>query len=387
MEPTRFSTVANELKSASISSVTQLADALRREGKDVLAFSIGRPDFDTPQHIKAAAEDALAKGYVHYPHNRGVMELRQAVAAYLKRQNGLDYDPAKEIMITAGAQEALTLCMHALLNPGDEVLVPSPGFLLYYSSARLLHANPVPYVLEDPDYTWKGAPVTPRTKLFVFNSPHNPTGKVFKRSELERIADFVKQHDLLAVSDEAYERLVYDDTRHISLATLPGMRERTFLVGSLSKTFSMTGWRIGYLAGAPELIEKMARLQQNYMLTCNSFAQYGGVAALTGPQDSVEAMLKEFDRRRHIFVEGLKDVPNVSFAIPEGAFYLFLDIRKTGLDSVTFCKRLLEEQLMACVPGDDFGPSAVGFIRISFATSAENCIEGVRRLKRFLSTL
>ena len=362
MDTQRFSRIANGLKSASISSVTQTADALRREGKEVLVFSIGRPDFDTPEHIKAAASDALAKGFVHYTHNRGILPMREAVAAYLKRQNGLDYDPKTEIMITAGAQEALMLCTHALLDPGDEVLVPSPGFLLYYSSIPMLHAVPVPYVLKEPDYDWDGAPVSDRTKLMIFNNPNNPTGKVFSAEEMRDAADFVKKHDLLAISDEAYDRLLYGDARHLSLAAEPDMRERTLLVGSLSKTYSMTGWRLGYVAGAPELIERLARLQQNYMLSVTSFAQYGGAEALNG-------------------------APNIRFNNPEGAFYLFIDHRDTGLDSVTFCKRLLEEQLVACVPGDDFGPSGEGHIRISYATSTENCAEGARRIRAFLNNL
>ena len=387
MDAHRFSLVANALKSASISSVTQRGDALRRAGKEVLVFSIGRPDFDTPAHVKAAACKALDEGHVHYTHNRGILPLRKAVADSLQRQNGLTYDPDTEIMITAGAQEALMLCMHATLNPGDEVLVPSPGFLLYYSAAPLLNTVPVPYVLKAPDYTWDGAPVSDKTKLFIFNSPNNPTGKVFSPEELADVADFVKKNDLLAISDEAYDRLVFGTAKHTSLATLPGMKERTFLVGSLSKTFSMTGWRIGYVAGPSELIEKLARLQQNYMLSINSFAQYGGVAALNGPQDCVESMRQEFEKRRQILIDGLKDAPKIRFSIPEGAFYLFIDIRETGLDSVTFCERLLDEQLMACVPGDDFGPSGVGYIRISYANSAENCAEGARRLCAFLKTL
>lgn len=387
MDTHSFSHVANALKSASISSVTQRGDALCRAGKEVLVFSIGRPDFDTPDHIKAAACKGLDDGCVHYTHNRGMLPLRKAVADYLKRQNGLEYDPEKEIMITAGAQEALMLCMHATLNPGDEVLVPSPGFLLYYSTAPLLHTVPVPYILKTPDYAWDGAPVSNRTKLFIFNSPNNPTGKVFSHDEMNEVADFIKKNDLLAISDEAYDRLVFGKAKHTSLAALPGMKERTFLVGSLSKTFSMTGWRIGYVAGPSELIEKLARLQQNYMLSINSFAQYGGIAALNGPQDCVETMRQEFEKRRQILIDGLKDAPKIHFSIPEGAFYLFIDIRETGLDSVTFCERLLEEQLVACVPGDDFGPSGAGFIRISYANSAENCAEGARRLCTFLNTL
>ncbi|WP_423774407.1 pyridoxal phosphate-dependent aminotransferase, partial [Bilophila wadsworthia] len=211
MDTQRFSRIANGLKSASISSVTQTADALRREGKEVLVFSIGRPDFDTPEHIKAAANDALAKGFVHYTHNRGILPMREAVAAYLKRQNGLDYDPKTEIMITAGAQEALMLCTHALLDPGDEVLVPSPGFLLYYSSIPMLHAVPVPYVLKEPDYDWDGAPVSDRTKLMIFNNPNNPTGTTLTKPELKKWVDYALANDTLILFDAAYEAFIRED--------------------------------------------------------------------------------------------------------------------------------------------------------------------------------
>lgn len=387
MSDLRYSDTANALQSASISYVTQSADALRREGKEVLVFSIGRPDFDTPEHIKMAAKEAMDKGAVHYTHNRGILPLREAIAEYLKQQNGLDYDPNTEIMVTAGAQEALMLCMHATLNPGDEVLLPSPGFLLYYSSAPLIHAKPVPYILKEPDFTWDGAPVTDKTKLLIFNSPHNPTGKVFSKDEISDIATFIKKHNLIAISDEAYDRLVFDGYKHHSLVAEPDMRERTFLVGSLSKTYSMTGWRIGYVAGPPELIEKLARLQQNYMLSINSFGQYGGIAALSGSQDCVEHMRQEFEKRSKIVIEGLKDAPKIKVYIPQGAFYLYIDIKETGIDSVTFCQRLLNEQLVACVPGDDFGPSGKGYIRISYANTAENCAEGVRRITNFLKSL
>ena len=265
--------------------------------------------------------------------------------------------------------------------------MPSPGFLLYYSSIPMLHAVPVPYVLKEPDYDWDGAPVSDRTKLMIFNNPNNPTGKVFSAEEMRDAADFVKKHDLLAISDEAYDRLLYGDARHRSLAAEPDMRERTLLVGSLSKTYSMTGWRLGYVAGAPELIERLARLQQNYMLSVTSFAQYGGAEALNGPQECVETMRRAFEERRKVLIEGLTGAPNIRFNTPEGAFYLFIDHRDTGLDSVTFCKRLLEEQLVACVPGDDFGPSGEGHIRISYATSTENCAEGARRIRAFLNNL
>ena len=357
------------------------------EMDDVISLGVGEPDFPTPAHIRDVGIQSLMDGHTKYTSNAGLMELRKAVAAYYERRFHVAYDGSKQAIITVGGSEALDLCFRVLIEPGDEVLVPSPGFLLYYSSIPMLHAVPVPYVLKEPDYDWDGAPVSDRTKLMIFNNPNNPTGKVFSAEEMRDAADFVKKHDLLAISDEAYDRLLYGDARHRSLAAEPDMRERTLLVGSLSKTYSMTGWRLGYVAGAPELIERLARLQQNYMLSVTSFAQYGGAEALNGPQECVETMRRAFEERRKVLIEGLTGAPNIRFNTPEGAFYLFIDHRDTGLDSVTFCKRLLEEQLVACVPGDDFGPSGEGHIRISYATSTENCAEGARRIRAFLNNL
>lgn len=387
MSDSYVSKAAGSLPSSPVSVITQKADALAREGHKVIVFSIGRPDFDTPAHVKAAAIEALEKGQVHYAHNKGIMPLRQAIATYIKKYQNIDYDPTTEIMVTAGAQEGLMLSFHATLNPGEAALVPTPGFLLYYSSLPLIGAEAVPYTLLGPDYRWNGAHVPANTRLLVVNSPNNPTGTVFSNEELQNIAAFAKKHNLLVISDEAYDRLVFGKAEHHSLASLEGMKERTLLVGSLSKTFSMTGWRLGYVCGPAAIIESLARLQQNYMLCANTFAQFGGVAALNGPQDCVETMHSAFDERRKILVEGLRGVPKISFTEPQGAFYVFLDIRETGMDALTFCRRLLDEAHVACVPGDDFGPAGLGHIRLSYATSAENCAEGVRRIRNFLSSL
>ena len=384
MDTQRFSRIANGLKSASISSVTQTADALRREGKEVLVFSIGRPDFDTPEHIKAAANDALAKGFVHYTHNRGILPMREAVAAYLKRQNGLDYDPKTEIMITAGAQEALMLCTHALLDPGDEVLVPSPGFLLYYSSIPMLHAVPVPYVLKEPDYDWDGAPVSDRTKLMIFNNPNNPTGKVFSAEEMRDAADFVKKHDLLAISDEAYDRLLYGDARHRSLAAEPDMRERTLLVGSLSKTYSMTGWRLGYAAGPAPLVKVMTKIHQSCIMSAPTTSQYAAITALRQCDDQIEMMRDEYNRRRRYVVKALNEMGLTCFE-PRGAFYVFPSIQISGLTSSEFCEQLLREKEVAIIPGSAFGASGEGYARISYAYSVDHLQTAMKRIREFLT--
>jgi len=385
--PSFLNAMTRQIPSSSIHAATQKAEAYRREGKKVVIFSIGRPDFDTPAHIKEAAKAALDKGYVHYTPNMGILPLREAVAEHIKRQTGVSYDPKTEVMITCGGQQAILLTMKAVLEPGDEVLLPSPGYGLYYNCAAIADAQVRAYALKAPDFGWGGAEAGERTKMLFINSPHNPTGAVLSKEELGQIADFAKANNLLVVSDEAYDRLLYDGLEHRSIASEPGMRDRTVILGSFSKTYSMTGWRLGYVAGAPELIERLARLQQNYMLSVTSFAQYGGAEALNGPQECVETMRKAFEERRKVLIEGLTGAPNIRFNNPEGAFYLFIDHRDTGLDSVTFCKRLLEEQLVACVPGDDFGPSGEGHIRISYATSTENCAEGARRIRAFLNNL
>lgn len=387
MSELHISKAAAGLPSSPVSVITQKADALAREGHKVIVFSIGRPDFDTPAHVKAAAADALEKGQVHYAHNKGILPLRQAIAAYIKKYQNIDYNPETEIMVVAGAQEGLMLSFHATLNPGEAALVPTPGFLLYYSALPLIGVEPVPYTLPGPDYRWKGADVPANARVLVVNSPNNPTGSVFSDEELLDIAALAKKHDLMVVSDEAYDRLVFGSAKHRSIAGVEGMRERTLLVGSFSKTFSMTGWRLGYVCGPAPIIESLARLQQNYMLCANTFAQFGAIAALNGPQDCVDVMHAAFDERRKILIEGLKGAPKVRFTAPEGAFYIFLDIRETGMDAFDFCRRLLDEAHVACVPGDDFGPAGLGHVRLSYATSAENCAEGARRIREFLSSL
>ena len=341
MDTQRFSRIANGLKSASISSVTQTADALRREGKEVLVFSIGRPDFDTPEHIKAAANDALAKGFVHYTHNRGILPMREAVAAYLKRQNGLDYDPKTEIMITAGAQEALMLCTHALLDPGDEVLVPSPGFLLYYSSIPMLHAVPVPYVLKEPDYDWDGAPVSDRTKLMIFNNPNNPTGYLYTRREMNRIRDMVKKYDLFLFSDEVYREFIYTGSPYISACHLEGIEQNVVLIDSVSKRYSECGIRIG------ALITKNKTLRNAVMKFCQArlspplIGQIIAEASIDAPRSYSTEVYEEYIERRKCLIDGLNRIPGVYSPIPMGAFYTVA--RLPVDDSDKFCAWCLSD--------------------------------------------
>lgn len=254
--PSFLNAMTRQIPSSSIHAATQKAEAYRREGKKVVIFSIGRPDFDTPAHIKEAAKAALDKGYVHYTPNMGILPLREAVAEHIKRQTGVSYDPKTEVMITCGGQQAILLTMKAVLEPGDEVLLPSPGYGLYYNCAAIADARVRAYALKAPDFGWGGAEAGERTKMLFINSPHNPTGAVLSKEELGQIADFAKANNLLVVSDEAYDRLLYDGLEHRSIASEPGMRDRTVILGSFSKTYSMTGWRIGYLAGPAEVIRR-----------------------------------------------------------------------------------------------------------------------------------
>ena len=373
-------------------SIANQATTLGEQGYDVIRLELGRPDFDTPEHIKEAAKKALDEGKVHYVSHFGIQPLREAIADTWEHDTGQRIDPNANILITAGGTEGLYLAYAAFLNYGDEILIGDPGWVTYFHAPLLIGVTIKRFSLIKEgrfclDLEQIRSRVTPRTRMILLNSPSNPVGGVFTRQEIEALAALAREKGLIVVADEVYHRILFGDAKHYSIAALDGMADSTITINSFSKTYSMTGWRLGYVAGAPELIERLARLPQNYMLSVTSFAQYGGAEALNGPQECVETMRRAFEERRKVLIEGLTGAPNIRFNNPEGAFYLFIDHRDTGLDSVTFCKRLLEEQLVACVPGDDFGPSGEGHIRISYATSTENCAEGARRIRAFLNNL
>lgn len=341
----------------------------------IIVISARTEDSDKIVALDAGADDYLTKPF-------SVDELLARL-----RVTQRSYDPKTEVMITCGGQQAILLTMKAVLEPGDEVLLPSPGYGLYYNCAAIADAQVRAYALKAPDFGWGGAEAGERTKMLFINSPHNPTGAVLSREELGQIADFAKANNLLVVSDEAYDRLLYDGLEHRSIASEPGMRDRTVILGSFSKTYSMTGWRIGYLAGPAEVIRGMALLQQSFVLSVNSFAQWGAVEAMTGPQDCVEEMRQQFDLRRKAMMEALSTIPNVSFAAPKGAFYIYLNHEKTGLDPVQFCAKLLDEYYVACVPGSEYGPYAGCNTRLSCATGLDDCLEGVDRIRKMVASL
>jgi aspartate aminotransferase len=397
--------LADRLKTLAPSStlaVQARAKELRARGIDVISFGAGEPDFDTPQRIKDAAVQSMERGQTKYTEVGGVPELRAAVCAKLRRDNGLDYEPA-DILVSVGAKHTLFNLVMALINPGDEVLVPSPYWVSYPEQVRLLGGVPVDVATHestgfDLDPAALAAAVTPRTKLVVLNSPNNPTGAVFSPATLEAVARLVVRRGLWVVSDECYEALTFEG-RHVSVASFGSeVKARTIVVNTCSKAYAMTGWRIGYAAGPRALIRAMTDVQSQVTSNPSSIAQWAAVEALTGPQDEVAKMAGEFDRRRRLVVGGLNALPGVRCVMPKGAFYAFANVsglfgrtwRKadgavrlaSSLDVTAF---LLEEARVAVVPGRDFGSDA--HVRLSYATSDALISEGLARMAAALATL
>ena len=323
-----------------IRAIFERASKLEKAGRTVIHMELGRPDFDTPAHIKTAAEEALQQGQVHYTSNYGLIELRQAIAAKLQRDNGLNYDSKDEVLVTVGVAEAVYLAMAAYLEAGDEVIVPEPSWVNYLRVPSLLDARVVSVPLLDHgdfglDVAKLERQINPRTRMLVIISPHNPTGGMLEPAHLEALATVAQKHNLLVLSDEIYEKITYDGHRHVSIASLPGMRERTILLNGFSKAYSMTGWRLGYAATTRALMKPLVRVHQYLNACACSFAQAGAVEALNGPQDCVEQMVAEFQRRRDIVVDQLNAIPGVTCKLPAGAFYVFADVSSySSLDKV-----------------------------------------------------
>lgn len=386
---------AVRLKSVPFSGIRRImaeAGKLEKDGASVVHLEIGRPDFDTPVHIKEAAKAALDRGDVHYTPNLGTIGLRQAIARKLKSDNGLEYDPESEILVTVGASEAVFLAAAAFLNPGDGLLVPDLGWVNYYSVPGIVGARLETFQVREqasfrPEAAAVAAAVTPSTRVIVLCSPGNPTGAVLNAQGLEGIARLAQERDLLVMADEIYEKLVYDGARHVSIASLPGMRQRTLVINGFSKAYSMTGWRLGYVAGPKELVAAMVRVHQNLTTCAVSFAQAGAVAALDGPQDCVVSMVAEFQRRRNMLVEALNKMPGITCAMPEGAFYVFPNVRAFGMTSEDLAMYLLREAHIAVVAGTSFGPGGEGYLRISYANSYDQIQEGMQRMATALKRL
>jgi len=355
--------------------------------KDVISLGIGEPDFVTPPPIIEAGIRALNSGETHYTSNAGILELRQAVAEYIQRTYGVSYNPAGEVIITVGVSEALYLTMTALLNPGEEVIVPTPCFVSYQAEVTLAGGVPV----ELPTYVQNGfqvtpddlrAAITPRTKAILLGYPNNPTGAVYTREVLEEIARIAEEHDLVVISDELYDQLVYG-VQHVCFPSLPGMRQRTVLLGGFSKNYAMTGWRAGFACGPEEIIKGLVRIHQYTIMSAPTMSQMAALEALQNGHEYVIKMRDEYDRRRKLIVNGLNSLGLPTFE-PKGAFYAFPNIAVTGMDDETFAQKLLEEEKVACVPGSSFGAGGEGFVRCSYATAYEKIEEALRRMERFM---
>lgn len=359
-----------------IRKVFEEVDRLESMGKNIINLGIGRPNFDTPGHIKDAAIKGLNDGDVHYTSNYGIPPLVTAIQNKLKQDNDIDVNQ-DEIIVTVGANEAVFLAFMAVLNAGDEVLIPNPSWSHYFYCAELAGATTVSYpILQENkfniDIAHIESRITSKTKMIVLNTPHNPTGAICDKETLQDIANLAKKHNLIVLSDEIYEKLIYEDSIHYSIASLPDMAERTFVVNGFSKAYSMTGWRIGYIAGPKPYIDAMIRVHQ-YTVTCaTSFAQLGAEAALTNSQDCVEEMKSEFDLRRQLVVESINKIDGLKVIEPKGAFYAFVDITQLGISDVEAAHLYLQEAGVAMVPGSVFGEFGEGFLRVAFSNSYSN---------------
>lgn len=374
-----------------IRRVLEKANKLEAEGRSIVHFEVGQPDFDTPANIKEAAKAALDRGVTAYSSNYGDIKLRKAIAAKLEKMNGLKVDPTKEIMVTCGGEEAVAATLFAFLEKGDEVLIADPSYIPYSSLTKIAEAEPVFVPLDEKngycfDLAALEAAITEKTKMLVLCTPGNPTGTMMDEDSLRRLAEICCRHDILVLADEAYEQILYDGNRHISIASLPGMWERTVTVQSFSKTYSMCGWRIGYLAAPAELIRVIVRAHQTIAMNACAFGQLGALEALEGSQDSLYEMLREFDRRRLVLYNGLQEL-GIPCNRPQAAFYLFPDIGEFGMDSIAFADLLLEKYGVATVPGVEFGKNGENHLRISYATSYESCQEGLRRIAQCVADL
>ena len=365
---------------------------LAAEMPECISLGVGEPDFKTPWAVREAGIESLEHGRTRYTSNAGLKELRAEVAKYLERRMGLHYDPLHEVLITVGGSEAIDMCIRTLVQPGDEVIIPVPSFVCYGPLTEMAGGVPV-YVELTAENGFRLTPeqlkaaITPRTKALVLPFPSNPTGGIMERRDLEAIAQVLKDNDIMVISDEVYERLLYDDAKHISIASLPGMKERTITLNGFSKAYSMTGWRLGYAACNEEIVKTVNKLHQHVVTCATSFVQKAGVVALKEEKNEVTDMVKEYQRRRDYAVKAINEIDGLSCRCPKGAFYIFINIEKLGMTGQEFAPLLLENAKVALVPGDVFGTEGDHYVRMSFANSYENVVEGCKRLKEFVEKL
>ncbi len=358
--------------------------------EDVISLSIGEPDFSTPFHIRDKGIESLEKGKTWYTSNAGMPRLRTAISGYVERHAGESYDPDTEILVTVGGSEGIDLCMRTLVSPGDEVLIPQPSFVCYEPLAQMAGGVAVPIVTRAEDgfrltaESLKAA-ITPKTKLLVLPFPSNPTGSVMRREHLEAIAEVLRGTDIMVLSDEIYGDLTYGKERHVSIVSIEGMRERTVYISGFSKSFAMTGWRLGYACAPAPVMKQMTKVHQYALMCAPTVSQYAAIEAMENGDDDVEEMRADYDSRRRFIVGELNKMGLRCFD-PEGAFYVFPSIQKTGLSSEEFCTQLLMEQHVAVVPGTAFGECGEGFVRISYCYSIGHITEAMKRIRTFLES-
>lgn len=358
---------------------------------DVITLGIGEPDFITPWHIRESCVYGLEKGYTSYTTNKGLLPLRQEIAALYKRRYELEYDPEEEIIVTVGVSEAVDLALRAILDPGDEVLIPEPCYVSYKACVILAGGKPVPVPTSIENEFRVTADdlekyVTPKTKALLIGYPNNPTGTILTETELKGLAEFAKKHDLIVLSDEIYGDLTYGGMEHVCFSTLPGMKDRTILFNGFSKAYAMTGWRLGYAMANPVFIEAMNKIHQYTMLCAPVTAQVAGIDALQNGENSMNKMVQEYDRRRHLIYEGFCRMGLKTFE-PKGAFYIFPNIESTGMTSEEFVENLLEREHVAVIPGNAFGECGEGFVRCSYATSIDKISGALKRIENFLKNI
>jgi aminotransferase len=380
------SIISKRVEGISPSGIRKFFDILATM-EDAISLGVGEPDFVTPWHVSEAGIYSIEKGYTMYTSNKGLLELRQELARYLNSRYGVEYDPETELLVTVGVSEGLDLAMRSIINPKDEVLSPDPTYVSYGPCTVLAEGVfvPVPTTVEN-DFKVKADDVekrvTPRSKAILLGYPNNPTGAVMERNELAEVAEVARRHDLLVVSDEIYDRLVYG-VKHTCFSSLPGMKERTVLLGGFSKAYAMTGWRVGYAAARPEIIEAMTKVHQYTMLCAPIVAQMAATEALRAGDAVVKEMVADYDRRRRVMLKGFNDIGLACFE-PKGAFYCFPSVKVTGLSSEEFAEQLLVEEKVAVVPGSAFGECGEGYVRCCYATALSDIEEALRRMGRFV---
>ncbi|GIO24151.1 pyridoxal phosphate-dependent aminotransferase [Oceanobacillus sp. J11TS1] len=381
-----------KVPSSEIRVMFDAAKKLEAEGKKLVHMEIGRPDMDTPAHIVEAAVKALRNGEVHYASNAGILPLREAIADKYDTEHQLSYDPYKNILVTNGVAEGVYLAISALLNPGDEILIPDPVWLNYNNVPVMNFIHPVSYTLTSnnsflPDINELKEKVTNHTKMLVLLSPSNPTGAMLTHQAINELASFAKENDLIVLSDEIYEKIIYDSKKHISIATVKDMKERTIILNGFSKFYSMTGWRIGYALGNEKYIQPMLKMHQYINSASTTFAQWGALEALTGDQTPSIKMVKQFEKRRNFFVKSLNEIPGFQCPRPDGAFYVFPSIKETGMSSKEMSQFLLEKAHVVSVAGSSFGKSGEGHIRFSYTASLYELEIAVHHISKAMKDL